>query len=123
MDVLKSFYDVIELQVSAATKENQHPLLVLDDASVLLMSGFGLEAVQRFIQKLKVMMSRANGALVTVIHADEQGTEDLEQDAFCRMVMMNATYVLQVEALNSGLARDVHGQVIIPLSPSLFCDE
>lgn len=111
MGALKSFYDVIELQVSAAAKENRHPLLVLDDASVLLLSGFGLEAVQHFIQKLQVMMSRADGALVTVIHADEQGAEDPEQDAFCRLVMMNASHVLQVEALNSGLARDVHGQV------------
>ncbi|CDS09059.1 hypothetical protein LRAMOSA10419 [Lichtheimia ramosa] len=113
MGALKSFYDVIELQVSAAAKENRHPLLVLDDASVLLSSGFGLEAVQHFIQKLQVMMSRADGALVTVIHADEQGAEDPEQDAFCRLVMMNASHVLQVEALNSGLARDVHGQLSI----------
>lgn len=106
-DILRSFYSIICRHV----RNKSRPLVVLDDASVLLLSGFGFSPACHFIQKLKAMVESVQGTLVTLIHADEQGAEDQEQDAFVRTVLSSAHFVLQVEHLSSGLARDVHGQV------------
>ena len=104
---LLAFYQIIKRHVSQKT----HPLLILDDASVLLMTGYGLDAVCQFLQKLKVLIASVGGTLITVVHADEEGAEDAEQDAFVKSVLASAELVLQAEALGSGLARDIHGQV------------
>ncbi|KAI9244830.1 hypothetical protein BDA99DRAFT_577059 [Phascolomyces articulosus] len=109
------FYKIIRYQLSQNTKA--HPLLILDDASVLLMSGYGLDAVTQFLQKLKVLMTSVGGTLMTVVHADEEGVDDPEQDAFVKSVISGAELILQAEALGSGLARDIHGQLSILHGP------
>ncbi|KAI9033593.1 hypothetical protein CLU79DRAFT_714471 [Phycomyces nitens] len=108
-DVLRSFYQTIKDHLESKKK----PLLVLDDVSVLLQSGLGLREVCQFVYKLKSLVESVDGTLVTVCHADEQGSEDIEQDAFVKTVLTSAELVLQVQALGSGLARDVHGQLSI----------
>ncbi|KAI8394134.1 uncharacterized protein BYT42DRAFT_553506 [Radiomyces spectabilis] len=110
---LRTFYDVIKRHVT----DKQHPLLIIDDASIFMLSGFGIGPVSMFINKLRVLMESVDGTLMTIIHADEEGTEDPEQDAFVKSVLSTAHLVLQVQALGSGLARDVHGQLSIIHGP------
>ncbi|KAG0164307.1 Elongator subunit elp6 [Apophysomyces sp. BC1034] len=104
-EILRSFYFTIKSHVV-----KPHSLLVLDDASVLLFSGFGIRTISAFIKKLNAYMESIQGTLITVVHADEEGSEDVEQDMFVKSMVGSADLVLQVEALGSGLARDVHGQ-------------
>lgn len=108
-NILLSFYQIIRRHISQTNKT--HPLLILDDASVLLMTGYDLDSVSQFLHKLKVLMASVGGTLITVVHADEEGAEDPEQDAFVKSVIASAELILQAEALGSGLARDIHGQV------------
>lgn len=104
---LNSFYSLIKGYVDKDT------LLILDDISVLLYNGFDLSQVSSFVSQLKALMEREGGTLVTVMHADEEGSEDIEQDSFIKNILYKSTIVLQVQPLNSGLARDVHGQLDI----------
>ncbi|KAI8137820.1 hypothetical protein BJV82DRAFT_326394 [Fennellomyces sp. T-0311] len=81
------------------------------------MTGYRLDAVCQFMHKLKVLMASIGGTLITVVHADEEGAEDTEQDAFVKSVLASAELVLQAEALGSGLSRDIHGQLSILHGP------
>jgi hypothetical protein len=109
---LKAFYKLIQ---GLITKPGT--LLVLDDISVLLYNGFEARQVSIFIQMLKTLVSSVDGTLITVMHADEEGSEDAEQDGFVRSVLYQSEVVFQVQALNSGLAKDVHGQLDILRGP------
>lgn len=102
-DVLKSFY----LLIKGYMKPDS--LLILDDISVLLYNGFTLAQVTGLIARLNML----EGTLLTVMHADEEGAEDEEQDGFIKNIIYGSNIVLQVQPLNSGLARDVHGQIDI----------
>ncbi|KAI9310763.1 hypothetical protein BX666DRAFT_2004549 [Dichotomocladium elegans] len=117
---LEFYYRIIcdQVKTAAAISPSQgHPLLILDDASALLMCGYGTADVAQLIHQLRVLMARENGTLLTVVHADEVGVEDAEQDSFNRLVMSYADLVLQVSPLHSGLARDVHGELSILYGP------
>lgn len=106
------FYKKIETYIS-----QPNTLLVLDDLSVLLYNGFDLEQVATLIMKLRNLMERIQGVLLTVMHADEDGAEDEEQDNFIKSVIYGSNLVLQVQPIHSGLARDVHGQLDIVYGP------
>lgn len=106
-DLLKHFHGRVKQHIVGKTR----PVLILDDANVLLACGFGLDRVSHLLSRLKVLMEQNDGTLITIVHADESSAEDEEQDAFVRNVLNSAHLVLQVQALNSGLARDVHGEV------------
>ncbi|KAG1136388.1 hypothetical protein G6F37_012740 [Rhizopus arrhizus] len=108
-DDLKLFYKTIQNFVS------QDVLLIIDDLSVLLYNGF--KGVEHFVSKLKTMMEGVNGTLLSVVHADEEGSEDVEQDNFIKNVIYGSDLILQVQPLHSGLARDVHGQLDIIHGP------
>lgn len=108
-DLLKHFYDSVKKHIVGKAR----PILIVDDANVLLSCGFGLHRVSHLITRLKVLMEQNDGTLVTIVHADESSAEDEEQDAFVRNVLHSAHLVLQIQALNSGLARDVHGEVSV----------
>ncbi|GAA5797664.1 hypothetical protein EDC94DRAFT_623802 [Helicostylum pulchrum] len=112
-NVLKSFYSLLCQYVL----QRPGSLLILDDISVLLYNGFQLGQVTSFIAKLKSLMESVQGTLLTVMHADEEGTEDIEQDNFIKTVLYGSNIVIQVQPLNSGLARDVHGQIDIIHGP------
>lgn len=111
--VMKSFYVMLKEYVL----ERPGSLLILDDISVLLYNGFELGQVTSFIAKLKSLMESVQGTLLTVMHADEEGTEDVEQDNFIKTVLYGSNIVIQVQPLHSGLARDVHGQIDILHGP------
>ncbi|KAI8068378.1 hypothetical protein BC940DRAFT_299824 [Gongronella butleri] len=108
---LQQFYEILRGLVASDT------MLILDDASVLLSNGFGLQPTVLFLQKLVGLMQSVNGTLVTLIHADEEGIDDPEQDALVKSTIQLSDLVLQVQALGSGLARDVHGQLCILYGP------
>jgi hypothetical protein len=110
--LLKLFYKKIEAYI---TKPNT--LLILDDLSVLLYNGFDMEQVATLIMKLRSLMEKVQGVLLTVMHADEDGVEDEEQDNFIKSVIYGSNLVLQVQPIHSGLARDVHGQLDIIYGP------
>ncbi|RUS31657.1 hypothetical protein BC938DRAFT_477360 [Jimgerdemannia flammicorona] len=86
-------------------------LLILDDISVLLWSGYGVAEAVGLIRALRVLVQKRNGTLITLLHADEQLASDPVQDAFVRSVLGMAELVLSVQGLGSGFSRDVHGQV------------
>lgn len=104
-DNLRLFYSTIKSFVS------QDALLIIDDLSVLLYNGFN--GVPHFVTKLQSLMNTVGGTLITVVHADEEGSDDVEQDNFIKSVIYNSHLILQVQPLHSGLARDVHGQLDI----------
>jgi hypothetical protein len=106
-NVLKSFYNLIKGYVKKDT------LLILDDISVLLYNGFEVGQVNSFILQLKSLIEKEQGTLLTVMHTDEECIEDIEQDNFIKNVIYGSNIILQVQPLNSGLARDVHGQLDI----------
>lgn len=108
--LLESFYHVIAPYV----KESQ-TLLILDDLNVLLYNGIPMEDIIHFVSKLKTLVN--DGTLLAVVHADEEGSEDIEQDNFIKSVIYRSNIVLQLQPLNSGLARDVHGQLDILYGP------
>ncbi|ORX56949.1 hypothetical protein DM01DRAFT_1320069 [Hesseltinella vesiculosa] len=111
---LQRFYQTIRQHIQPGT------LLILDDASALLMNGFGVRPVTLFLQKLSGLMQTVEGTLIDLIHADEQGVEDVEQDGFVKSVLQLSDLVLQVQALGSGFARDVHGQLSILYGPKFL---
>ncbi|CAO3665312.1 unnamed protein product [Rhizopus stolonifer] len=106
---LKLFYKSIQSFVS------QDALLIIDNLSVLLYNGF--EGVPHFVSKLKTLMESLDGTLLSVVHADEEGSEEPEQDGFIKNVIYNSDLVLHVQPLHSGLARDVHGQLDVIQGP------
>ncbi|KAI8646604.1 hypothetical protein BD408DRAFT_409942 [Parasitella parasitica] len=110
--LLKSFYKTISRHVTLS-----NTLVILDDISVLLYNGFDIEQVSTFILKLRSLVESVQGTLLTVMHADEEGSEDIEQDNFIKSIIYGSSLVLQVQPLNSGLARDVHGQLDIIYGP------
>lgn len=103
-NLLKSFYLLIKQYIN-----KPGTLLILDDISVLLYNGFTLAQVSSLIARLNML----EGTLLTVMHADEEGIDDEEQDSFIKNIIYGSNIVLQVQPLNSGLARDVHGQIDI----------
>jgi hypothetical protein len=105
--MLQSFYSVIRQYV------DENTLLILDDLNVLLYNGFPVQDIIHFTSKLKSIA----GTLVAVIHADEEGSEDSEQDNFIKAVTYQSNIILQLQPLNSGLARDVHGELDILYGP------
>lgn len=111
-DLLKSFYKTIAQYVTSS-----NALVILDDISVLLYNGFEIEQVSTFILKLRSLVEKIQGTLLTVMHADEEGSEDIEQDNFIKNIIYGSNLVLQVQPLNSGLARDVHGQLDVIFGP------
>lgn len=111
-DVLKAFYKTVAQYVTSS-----NTLVILDDVSVLLYNGFGIEQVSTFVLKLRALVENVQGTLLTVMHADEEGADDTEQDNFIKSVIYGSSLVLQVQPLNSGLARDVHGQLDVISGP------
>lgn len=111
-NLLRSFYKTIAQYVTSS-----NTLVILDDVSVLLYNGFEIEQVSTFILKLRSLVENVQGTLLTVVHADEEGSEDTEQDNFIKSIIYGSNLVLQVQPLNSGLARDVHGQLDIIFGP------
>lgn len=103
---LQSFYNIIAQYI------DENTLLILDDLNVLLYDGYPMEDIVHFLTKLK-----AKGTLLAVVHADEEGEEDTEQDNFVKSVIYRSNIVLQLQPLNSGLARDVHGELDILYGP------
>lgn len=101
--VLREFYKVIKHHIQPGT------LVILDDLSMLLLNGF--EDITAFINRLKSLLASVDGTLVSLVHADEEGADDGEQDGFVKTIIQSSELVLQVQPLGSGLARDVHGQV------------
>ncbi|KAI8099646.1 uncharacterized protein BX664DRAFT_382158 [Halteromyces radiatus] len=110
---LKTFYMIIKQYI----QQQEQPLLILDDVSMLLSNGFGLAETCTFINKLKVLMESVDGTLISLIHTDEEGNDDIEQDAFVKSVIQSSEIILQVQPLGSGLAKDVHGQLSIIVGP------
>lgn len=109
-NLLKTFYLLIKEYVS----NKPNTLLILDDISVLLYNGFDIATTTRFILQLKALMESVQGTLLTVMHADEEINQDDEEgDNFIKSVLYGSNLILQVQPLNSGLARDVHGQLDI----------
>ncbi|KAI8338177.1 hypothetical protein BC941DRAFT_374866 [Chlamydoabsidia padenii] len=107
--LLQQFYEVIKTHVQPGT------LVILDDASMLLNNGF--QDISVFMNRLKSHLASLDGTLISLIHADEQGSDDMEQDGFVKAVIQSSELVLQVQPLGSGLARDVHGQLSIIYGP------
>lgn len=107
--MLQSFYKVI------AQYTDENTLLILDDLNVLLYNGFPTTDIIHFVNKCKSLVSQ--GSLLAVIHADEEGSEDTEQDNFIKSITYQSNIVLQLQPLNSGLARDVHGELDIVYGP------
>ncbi|SAL97740.1 hypothetical protein [Absidia glauca] len=106
---LREFYEVIKQHIQPGT------LVILDDVSMLLLNGF--TDITVFINRLKSLLASVDGTLVSLVHADEEGTDDSEQDGFVKAVIQSSELVLQVQPLGSGLARDVHGQLSIVYGP------
>jgi hypothetical protein len=106
-NLLKSFYLLIKEYVKPNT------LLILDDISVLLYNGYDIVQTSAFILQLKALVESVQGTLLTVMHADEETFEDVEGDNFIKNILYGSNLILQVQPLNSGLARDVHGQLDI----------
>ncbi|ORY96195.1 hypothetical protein BCR43DRAFT_473816 [Syncephalastrum racemosum] len=116
-DALPSFLSTIQSHLS------ENALLILDDTSVLLDTGFDASSIYDFIYTLKHTLAEKQGTLISVVHADESGVEDVDQDAFVRTMLHSADLVLQVQALQSGFARDVHGQLCILPGPQHIPDD
>ncbi|KAI7905234.1 uncharacterized protein BX663DRAFT_314931 [Cokeromyces recurvatus] len=117
-EILKSFYK----KIADYVRKQPNTLLILDDISVLLYNGFSLDQVLTFILKLRSLVENSQGTLVTIMHADEEGSEDNdEQDNFIKQILYGSHLILQVQPLHSGLARDVHGQIDIIYGPQLDC--
>ncbi|KAI8366986.1 hypothetical protein EDC96DRAFT_507739 [Choanephora cucurbitarum] len=106
---MKSFYQII------AAYNKPDTLIILDDISCFLYNKF--DHVNTFFSKLKTLVERTQGTLLTVMHADESGVEDAEQDNFVKQIIYGSSLVLQVQPLHSGLARDVHGQLDVIYGP------
>ncbi|RUS13699.1 hypothetical protein BC937DRAFT_94904, partial [Endogone sp. FLAS-F59071] len=105
---LRSFYNTLY-----AALDGDRPLVILDDASVLLWSGYDVMDVVGFVRALRVLLQKRNGTLITLIHADEQLASDPAQDAFVPSVLGMADLVLSIQGLGSGFSKDVHGQLSI----------
>ncbi|KAI9306964.1 hypothetical protein BJ944DRAFT_286592 [Cunninghamella echinulata] len=110
-NVLKTFYQQIKKYIQSGC------IVILDDISTLLSNGFGSNNIYIFIKKLKALIESADSTLVTLIHVDEEGSDDVEQDTFIKSIVQTSELVLQFQPLGSGLAKDVHGQLSIIYGP------
>jgi hypothetical protein len=114
---VQDFYNTIREHVEACAKDSTNPLLIIDDVNVLLWGGFAASDVLLLLHNIRVLTESVQGTLVSVVHADEEGNDDEVSDSFVRSVLSRADLVLMVEALPSGLSRDVHGQLSIINGP------
>ncbi|KAI9287267.1 hypothetical protein BC943DRAFT_208035 [Umbelopsis sp. AD052] len=111
---VQEFYNAIRERVEAS---GPNPLVIIDDANVLLWAGFSHNDVLSLLHNIRVLIESVQGTLVTVVHADEEGNYDDESDSFVRTMLSRADIVLMVEPLQSGQSRDVHGQLSIINGP------
>ncbi|CAO3626209.1 unnamed protein product [Cunninghamella blakesleeana] len=109
--VLKVFYQLIKKYIQSGC------ILILDDVNTLLSNGFGSNNVYIFIKKLKTLIESMDSTLVSLIHVDEEGSDDIEQDTFIKSIVQTSELILQFQPLGSGLAKDVHGQLSIIYGP------
>ncbi|CAO3617643.1 unnamed protein product [Cunninghamella echinulata] len=110
-NILKTFYQQIKKYIQSGC------IVMLDDISTLLSNGFGSNNIYIFIKKLKALIESMDSTLVTLIHVDEEGSDDIEQDTFIKSIVQTSELVLQFQPLGSGLAKDVHGQLSIIYGP------
>ncbi|KAL1920935.1 uncharacterized protein VTP21DRAFT_11570 [Calcarisporiella thermophila] len=111
---LKDFYEVIKSYMGNGG------LIVIDDLSALLYSGWSVLEVNQWSKALLRMAEKTGGCVVTLTHADDTLAGDMDQEALLNSLLHSADYVLQTRALSSGRSRDVHGQLTLARGPR-FC--
>lgn len=114
---LQEFYNTIREHILASAKQSANPLIIIDDVNVFVWGGFPVSEALSLLHNIRVLAESVQGTLVSVLHADEEGNDDVESDSFVRTVLSRADIVLMVEALQSGQSRDVHGQLSIINGP------
>lgn len=98
----------------ALERTNASPLLIIDDLTLLLHSGYPLINIVLFLQQLKQALLKKQGSLLFVIHGDAVLIDEGSQwDVFVRTILREADVILRMEGLGSGASRDVHGQLHI----------
>ncbi|KAJ2960666.1 hypothetical protein NQZ79_g4049 [Umbelopsis isabellina] len=113
----QGFYSTIKEHTEACAKDSSNPLVIIDDVNVLVWGGFPVVDVLSLLHNIRVLTEMVQGTLISVVHADEEGADDETSDSFVRSVLSRADIVLMAEPLQSGLSRDVHGQLSIVNGP------
>ncbi|XP_063117157.1 elongator complex protein 6 isoform X1 [Cavia porcellus] len=89
----------------------RHPVLLVDDLSVLLSLGVGAVAVLDFIHYCRATVcTELKGNVVALVH-DSGDSEDEENDLLLSGLSHQSHLILRAEGLATGFCRDVHGQL------------
>ncbi|CAG8597863.1 16490_t:CDS:2 [Cetraspora pellucida] len=126
-ETLLNFYNTIKTIITthhASTDSNV--LLIFDDLSVLIYSGFKVRDVLEFWGACRVLIEKYNGTLVSLIHTDEVAESlstdniDFDDEIFIKSLIYRSEYILSVRGLESGFSRDVSGEITIARGPKNF---
>ncbi|OWF50287.1 Elongator complex protein 6 [Mizuhopecten yessoensis] len=107
---LAPLYSYIENICNGFTKDrSKPPVVIIDDISVLLSTGYSLKNSISLIQYLQSYISKLEGTLVLHIN---KGKGSCDEDAVSVWKHMCHFFPLQIEVcgLSSGYCRDVHGE-------------
>ncbi|RKP15082.1 hypothetical protein BJ684DRAFT_14632 [Piptocephalis cylindrospora] len=95
------------------------PCLILDDVDTLLDLGTSPESLCELLDACVSLMNQVNGVLISRWRTDEALLTDQEggYDRCLRQAVHRADILLTVQALSSGKARDVDGQLTLTRGP------
>ncbi|CAG8465518.1 12698_t:CDS:2 [Dentiscutata erythropus] len=126
-ETLLNFYSVIKKIITTHhASTNSNVLLIFDDLSVLVYSGFKVCDVLEFWGACRVLIEKYDGTLISLIHADEvsglSSTDniDFDDEIFVKSLIYKSEYLLSVRGLESGFSRDVSGEITIARGPKNF---
>ncbi|KAF0372994.1 elongator complex protein 6 [Gigaspora margarita] len=126
-ETLLNFYNIIKKIITTHhASANSNVLLIFDDLSVLIYSGFKVCDVLEFWGACRVLIEKYEGTLISLIHADEvtgsSSTDniDFDDEIFIKSLIYKSEYLLSVRGLKSGFSRDVSGEITIARGPKNF---
>ncbi|RDD39533.1 Elongator complex protein 6 [Trichoplax sp. H2] len=108
---LHSLYQAINSAISANENQSLPTLLIIDDISTLLYLGFQHTEICTFLTYCQhTICKKTNGCILSLIHNDSD-VEDQSSNLLSRWFHHFADIVLELEGLQSGRSKDVHGQL------------
>ena len=110
-DALKGLYFHIKKSLEDIILWKTKPtILILDDISVLLSLGVPVLDIVYFVQYLRQMVCKHNGCLAILCQGNKTG-DDEEGKFLCKQLKYHSNLLFQVEGLQTGYCKDVHGEI------------
>ncbi|RKP22459.1 hypothetical protein SYNPS1DRAFT_31944 [Syncephalis pseudoplumigaleata] len=104
---------LMELCRAGSNGSTARTAIIIDDVTALLFAGCPVQTLVAFVRAVRRLCDTHGVNLVILAHDDLTFESDVEHDLCLRMVARLPHVVLAVQGLDSGVSRDVHGQVTL----------